>query len=78
MARSVFEVPFVRPAPGTRGPPRAVPDVSGATVRAAVRALHNAGFHVVVEYGNGGESGVTPAAGTVLEPGALVRLTVQP
>jgi len=72
-----FDVPFVRSPARTGGLPRPVPDVNGASVRAAVRALHEAGFRVVVERG-GGSGAVTPAPGTVLQPGALVRLTVHP
>lgn len=54
--------------------PRAVPDVTGASLRDAVRALHDAGFRVVVERGRAGR--VEPAPGTLLRPGALVRVGV--
>ncbi|MEK0430260.1 MAG: hypothetical protein RL139_64 [Gemmatimonadota bacterium] len=55
-------------------PPRAVPDVTGLTTRAAVRALHRAGFRVVL---TGAAAGAVtlPAAGTVLPAGATVRLS---
>ena len=52
--------------------PRPVPDVSGVSVRDAVRALHDAGFRVVVQRGMAGR--VEPAPGTLLRPGAVVRV----
>lgn len=71
----VFRIPY---APSTRQPPlppRAVPDVEGAPVRDAVRALHEAGFKVTVRRGS--SSHVTPTPGTLLEAGALVHLSVK-
>jgi len=52
---------------------RAVPDVTGLPTRAAVRALHAAGFRVVL-VGVGAGPSTSPAAGTLLPAGALVRL----
>lgn len=57
-----------------RARPRPVPDVTGASVRDAVRALHDAGFRVVVQRGMAGR--VEPAPGTLLRPGTLVRVGV--
>jgi membrane peptidoglycan carboxypeptidase len=56
------------PAPRTG----AVPDVQGRTLREAVRALHGAGFRVVLTDAALGTT--TPAAGRVLPAGALVQL----
>jgi cell division protein FtsI (penicillin-binding protein 3) len=55
------------PAPA----PRAVPDVSGQSLRAAVRTLHRGGFRVRVE-GSGNVTGTIPAAGTPAQPGSTV------
>jgi cell division protein FtsI/penicillin-binding protein 2 len=51
---------------------RPVPDVSGMTLREAVRALHHSGFRVrlVAERG----SATLPAAGTALAAGSIVKL----
>jgi hypothetical protein len=53
-------------------PPRAVPDVHGLPARAAVRALHRAGFRVQLALGAPGTT--SPAAGVVAPAGTLVRL----
>lgn len=50
----------------------AVPDVSGLPLRTAVRALHSAGFRVRLMAGAPGS--IVPAAGTMLEPGRVVKL----
>ena len=55
-----------------RGAPRAVPDVRGMPLRAAVRALHHAGLHV--ELSNGPSGVTTPLAGTIVPEGAIVKL----
>jgi cell division protein FtsI (penicillin-binding protein 3) len=52
--------------------PRAVPDVSGLSVREAVRALHAAGFRVRIS--NASASGTLPVAGRVAPPGTIVQL----
>ena len=49
-----------------------VPDVRGLTLRAAVRALHNAGFRVRLLTASA--SGTAPAAGTMVAPGTIVEL----
>lgn len=55
---------------------RAVPDVSGLSVRRAVRELHRAGFRVALSPNRvSGDAETTPEAGTILRPGAVVRLT---
>jgi len=56
---------------------RAVPDVHGLTLRAAVRALHAAGFQVQPG-GFGMPTGTTPQAGTMAPGGTLVRLATTP
>lgn len=55
--------------------PRAVPDVSGMPLRSAVRLLHSAGFRVELVAGT--PSLTVPAAGTLLEPGRVVKLGIQ-
>jgi cell division protein FtsI (penicillin-binding protein 3) len=52
--------------------PRAVPDVAGLPLRSAVRALHAAGFRV--ELMPGAAVPLMPVAGTMLEPGRVVKL----
>jgi cell division protein FtsI (penicillin-binding protein 3) len=54
--------------------PRAVPDVTGLPLRSAVRALHAAGFRV--ELMPGVAVPLTPVAGTMLEPGRVVKLGI--
>ncbi len=76
----VGAVPFVAdlgaPARGTAPvlPPRAVPDVQRMTARDAVRALHDAGFRVRLERGAAAQT--QPAAGEMVQAGALVRLVL--
>ncbi|GAB3993680.1 Stk1 family PASTA domain-containing Ser/Thr kinase [Glycomyces albus] len=59
-----------------------VPDVRNTTVSAAVDELEGAGFEVVVEYGNGGDTvGVVyqqnPSAGSTEPDGTTVTITAQ-
>ena len=54
-------------------PPRAVPDVSGRTLRSAVRLLHRQGFHVVIK-GWGSVEKTWPAAGVSAAAGSLVTV----
>ena len=54
------------------GLPRAVPDVHGMSLRAAVHALHRAGFRVELIAGAPGAT--IPSAGTVVPEGELVKL----
>lgn len=69
----VVELPAsLKTAPVTIAP-RAVPDVSGLSVREAVRALHNAGFRVRLLGSSPG--GTSPAAGTLAAPGTIVQLS---
>lgn len=58
------------PAPPTTM--RAVPDVSGLSMRVAVFTLHEQGFRVVIDTLAGG--GTAPTSGTSVMPGTLVRL----
>jgi hypothetical protein len=51
---------------------RQVPDVSGLTLRQAVRALHEAGFHVRLSPERGGVT--DPVAGTPMAAGGVVKL----
>ncbi|HXN76482.1 MAG TPA: PASTA domain-containing protein, partial [Gemmatimonadaceae bacterium] len=51
----------------------AIPDVRGLSVRAAVRAIHNAGFRVRLI--GASSAGTLPAAGTIAAPGTLVQLS---
>jgi cell division protein FtsI (penicillin-binding protein 3) len=58
------------------GAPRPIPDVTRLPLRAAVYALHHAGFRVMLDSGPAGRT--TPGAGTVAAPGTLVRLAGAP
>lgn len=77
------------PEPGPRAPARfdlshplreqvprtrvvAVPDVRGLPLRVAVRELHRAGFRV--QLANGARGSTSPAAGSSVRTGSLVRL----
>ena len=57
--------------------PRQVPEVRGLPVRAAVRALHLAGFRVQVA-GLGAVEGTSPSAGSLAPQGSLIRLVGAP
>ena len=63
-----------RPAASSAGP-RAIPDVSGLPLRAAVFELHRAGFRVRLA---GPGRGTYPAANVRLRPGSLVHLYETP
>jgi cell division protein FtsI (penicillin-binding protein 3) len=68
-----LDLPLSPARTAPRGAPRAVPDVRGMPLRAAVRALHHAGLHVEL---SNGPSGVTsPPAGTIVPEGAIVKLS---
>jgi len=70
-------LPWPLAAPDTAGgAPRAVPDVSGQSLRAAARALHHAGFQVRIA-GWGRVTGTVPAAGASLSPGATVTVKAE-
>jgi len=51
---------------------RPVPEVRGLSMRAAVRTLHRAGFRVTID-GTGTAGETSPAAGTMLPSGSVVR-----
>ncbi len=63
--------PLPRKTPTPAAPQREVPDVAGETLRAAVRALHRAGFQVRVT-GWGEVTGTSPAAGARADSGTTV------
>jgi hypothetical protein len=64
--------PGARNAPAPPVVPRAVPRVSGLSLRDALLTLHEQGFRVVVDTVAGG--GTSPAAGTPALPGTIIRL----
>jgi cell division protein FtsI (penicillin-binding protein 3) len=64
--------PTERPAPPPPAQPRAVPSVLGLSLRDALLTLHEKGFRVVVD--SSGSGGTSPAAGTPVMPGAIIRL----
>ncbi|MFN2636207.1 MAG: penicillin-binding transpeptidase domain-containing protein [Gemmatimonadaceae bacterium] len=68
----LIHLPAKLPTEAKPGAPRAVPDVTGLSLRHAVRTLHAAGFRVRLDEGLGGRT--APVAGTIAAPGALVRL----
>ena len=72
----VVVLPARAPAQRTLAP-RAVPDVRGLTIRAAVYALHHAGFRVQAS-GAGTAQTTLPNAGAVAGAGTLVRLVATP
>lgn len=70
----VVKLPVVsRPVPPVLSA-RPVPDVAGLPLRSAARMLHAAGFRV--ELMPGSQSSTIPLAGTLLEPGRVVKLGV--
>jgi cell division protein FtsI (penicillin-binding protein 3) len=68
-----LDSPYVKVKP--KADPRPVPDVSGMPVRAAVFALHRAGFKVRLA---GAGRGTSPAAGTLRRPATIVDLYNHP
>ena len=70
----VVKLPAANKAAPPAMAPRVVPDVSGLPVRAAARLLHAAGFRVELMHGPPGST--SPGAGTLLEPGRVVKLGV--
>lgn len=73
VSSATVDLPLHSPRAIPTGPPRAVPDVHGLPLRAAVHALHRAGFHV--ELFDGPTGVTTPLAGTVIPEGAIVHLS---
>jgi cell division protein FtsI (penicillin-binding protein 3) len=83
-AVALADVPAVFTLPRRAVPRRAgqsarvVPRVRGLSIRAAVLALHRAGFRVTVTSVGVAASGTVPAAGALASPGGLVRLQSAP
>jgi cell division protein FtsI (penicillin-binding protein 3) len=69
---STIALPFVRHPKPRDASMRSVPDVRGLTTRDAVRALHDAGFRVMLGGTNGALT--VPSAGFPLAPGSIVKL----
>jgi membrane peptidoglycan carboxypeptidase len=67
-----FALPYKAKKTGADQTARAVPDVSGLTLREAVRALHRSGFRVRLVPQRGGAT--LPPAGTPLAAGSIVKL----
>jgi cell division protein FtsI (penicillin-binding protein 3) len=72
-----FTVPGTPPS-RTAPSARAVPSVRGLSLRAAVLALHRAGFNVSVGSIGSSAAGTVPAAGAVARAGTVVRLETLP
>jgi len=70
--RKVVNLPFVSRPRVIDKSMRAVPDIHGLTTRAAVRALHRAGFRVTL--GSRQSALTIPAPGTMLPAGNIVKL----
>src|SRR2546423_4009804 len=68
----VIDLPSVPHIGATPTAVRAIPDVRGLSLRAAVRSLHEAGFHVRLI--DGSATSTSPAAGAMAAPGTLVEL----
>ena len=64
--------PAQRPVAAVPVAPRPVPDVTSMPLRDALFALHEKGFRVLVD--SLAKGGTSPAAGTSVMPGAVVRL----
>lgn len=69
----VVTLPVAHEAKSASDESRAVPDVHGLALRDAVRALHGAGFRVLLN-GFGTANATTPPAGSMIKRGSLVRL----
>lgn len=69
----LVELPSSLKSPPAPILPRAIPDVSGLSVREAVRALHHAGFRVRLL--GASTLGTLPAAGSMAAPGTLIQLS---
>ncbi len=68
----VYDLAAPIPAPRRVVISRPVPEVTGLSTRAAVRALHRAGFRVVID-ATGAVGETSPAVGTMLPSGSVVR-----
>jgi hypothetical protein len=71
-APRLVRLPYVKPQIQMDIGPRPVPDVAGLPLRAAVRALHQAGFRVTLAPQLA--TPTEPSAGTVLPSGSIVKL----
>ena len=69
----VVDLPFARRIAPVAATVRPVPDVTGMSVRDAVRTLHTAGFRVQIVPGS--IVGTAPSAGTPWLPGRVVKLS---
>ncbi len=72
LAARLIKLPHERSLRATDTRPRAVPDITGLPTRNAVRALHKAGFRVTLSSAQALPT--VPAAGTLLQPGSIVKL----
>ena len=68
----LMKLPFTRPRILDTQGGRPVPDVSGLTTRTAVRALHRAGFKVLLV--DAQTVATIPSSGALLSPGSVVKL----
>ena len=68
----IIDLPATAHAPTAPTAVRAVPDVRGLSLRAAVRALHQAGFRVRLI--DGASTSTAPTAGALAAPGTVVEL----
>ncbi|HEX2722560.1 MAG TPA: PASTA domain-containing protein, partial [Gemmatimonadaceae bacterium] len=75
-AATVVALPFSRKPVSDDHSIRAVPDIRGLSLRAAVRALHSAGFRVVLARSQ--STPTLPAAGTLLPKGSVIKLQHTP
>jgi membrane carboxypeptidase/penicillin-binding protein len=63
----------ISPKPTLATSPRPIPNVTGLSIREAVRVLHGAGFRVRLVATP--SAGTFPAAGTISPPGTIVQLS---
>jgi hypothetical protein len=68
----IVELPSALHAPPPPATMRAIPDVRGMSIRAAVRALHQAGFRVRLV--DAPATYTLPTAGAMAAPGTIVQL----
>jgi cell division protein FtsI (penicillin-binding protein 3) len=70
---TVLRLPLRRTVATETTEPRAVPYITGMTLRDAVRVMHEAGFRVALS--NGPVLSVSPASGSLMPLGSLVRIS---
>ena len=73
---TVISLPYAKKAVTRNLSLRAVPDIRGLPTRAAVRALHDAGFRVTLVSNQA--TPTIPAAGSLQAPGTIVKLQHSP